>query len=60
MGDWDHWAERSKQSHRYGPAVFGVVPLSGKQAVKWETALLFGETYTRPAKMLTARVQLEF
>lgn len=39
MGEWDDWAPRSEQSHRFGPAIFGTLPFAG-QGFKYKAAYL--------------------
>src|SRR6185295_16157387 len=44
MGKWNHWEARDDQNHRIGPAIFGKVKLDGREAIRYNAALLFGET----------------
>jgi hypothetical protein len=59
LGDWDHWAPRSQQSHRAGPVISGVMPM-GQQALKYEASFLFGSIIAEQAKTLSMRVQYVF
>jgi len=58
MGEWDNWNRANSQIHRIGPAVFGKVKLGHKQALKYNTALLFGSSEAAPNH--TFRMQLEY
>jgi hypothetical protein len=40
MGEWDDWAPRSEQSHRFGPAVFGEFSLGTSQKFEYDAAYL--------------------
>ena len=59
LGDWDHWAPRSQQSHRAGPVIAGVMPL-GQQALKYEASFLSGSIIAEHAKTFSMRVQYVF
>jgi hypothetical protein len=59
LGDWDHWAPRSRQSHRAGPVISGVMPM-GQQALKYEASFLFGSIIEEQAKTFSMRVQYVF
>ncbi len=48
MGEWDHWEDSDKQSHKMGPAVFGKVGLGDKRAIKYNAALLYGVSDAAP------------
>jgi len=59
LGKWNEWAPHDEQEHRIGPAVFGKVKLGeGRQAIKWNAAVLFGATRATP--QTTFRVQAEY
>lgn len=58
MGKWDQWDSASKQNHRIGPAAFGKFSLGNKQAIKYNTAWLFGASDAAPND--TFRIQLEY
>jgi hypothetical protein len=60
LGQWDHWAPRDRQSHRAGPAIFGSVPIGGKQALIYQAAILKGQIYGSNGTMFSARVQYAF
>jgi hypothetical protein len=40
VGEWDDWAPRREQSHRFGPAVFGRISLGGTQEIEYNAAYL--------------------
>jgi hypothetical protein len=40
MGEWDNWAPRAAQSHRFGPALFGKILLGGSQEIEYKTSYL--------------------
>ncbi len=58
MGKWNRWEPSEEQSHRIGPAIFGKVKLGGREAIRYNAALLFGETNAAPRH--TFRVQAEY
>jgi len=58
MGKWNRWEPAGEQSHRIGPAIFGKVKLRGREAIRYNAALLFGETNAAPRH--TFRVQAEY
>ena len=58
LGTWNHWDHAADQTHRFGPAVFGKLPLGGRQAVRYNAAWLHGTTAAAPNN--TIRVQLEY
>ena len=51
---------RDQQSHRAGPALFGVLPLGGDTALLCQAAILFGSTYAQHGDMFSFRAQLAF
>lgn len=58
MGQWDNWAPRSEQSHRFGPAIFGKLPLGQSKAIRYNAAFLFDTNST--ARNNTFRTQIEY
>lgn len=61
MGKWNHWEPRDEQQHRIGPAVFGKVKLGeGRQAFKYNAAVLFGETRATPKTTFRLQAEYEF
>ncbi len=60
MGKWNKWEPSNEQNHRIGPAVFGKVKLAGREAIKYNAALLFGETNAAPRHTLRVQAEYEF
>jgi hypothetical protein len=61
MGKWNHWEPRDEQEHRIGPAVFGKVKLGeGRQALRYNAAVLFGETRATPKTTFRLQAEYEF
>jgi hypothetical protein len=60
LGDWNHWAPRSQQSHRAGPALFGSLDIGGSQMIKYQASYLTGSIYGKHGNMLIARLQYVF
>ena len=60
MGDWTHWAPADEQNHRLGPAVFGKIALGGRQAIRYNAALLMGLGKGAPDHTLRLQVEYEF
>jgi hypothetical protein len=58
LGKWNHWDSRDQQNHRIGPAMFGKIPLGGKDAIRYDAAWLVGASKAAPDS--TIRVQLEY
>ncbi len=62
LGKLDDMAPSAQQGHRYGPAVFGKIPLDGKQYIKYNAAYLIGKTRIDSDSYVgnTFRMQLEY
>ncbi|MEO5659027.1 MAG: hypothetical protein ABIQ90_04410 [Polaromonas sp.] len=60
FGRWDKWAPSSEQEHKFGPAIFGKIKLAGKQAIKYNAALLFGTNDASPKTTLRLQTEYEF
>lgn len=60
VGKWNDWEERSAQTHKAGPAVFGKLPLGGRHALKYDAALLFGLNRNTADQTLRATLEYEF
>ena len=58
VGKWNNWDNSDQQSHRAGPAVFGKLPLGGKQAIKYNAAWLVATSKAAPDN--TFRMQMEY
>ncbi|PHV06887.1 hypothetical protein CSQ96_12930 [Janthinobacterium sp. BJB412] len=59
VGKWNDWLPAERQSHRYGPAVFGGRDVGGRE-LRYEAAYLVGKNSARTAKSFTMRVQYIF
>lgn len=42
VGEWNDWEKSSEQSHKAGPMIAGKLPLGDHDAIKYDTAILFG------------------
>ena len=62
LGKIDSIAPSSQQGHRFGPAVFGKIPLDGRQYLKYNAAYLMGKTRIDGDSYVgnTFRMQLEY
>lgn len=60
MGKWNHWATDDARFHRAGPAVFGKLPLAGRQAIKYNAAWLLGTSKAAPDHTFRMQVEYEF
>jgi hypothetical protein len=60
MGEWNHWLPRTEQSHRWGPAVYGKLPIEGRRAIRYNAALLFGLTNGSPDRNFRMQLEYEF
>ena len=60
MGKWNHWEPASEQSHRIGPALFGKVKLAGREAIKYNAALLLPATHATPKTGFRLQAEYEF
>jgi hypothetical protein len=56
---WDQWASGTQREFKIGPALFGKIRTAGKQAIKWNAALLSG-TSDLTAKTLRFQTEYEF
>jgi len=60
LGPWGHWSPLQQQTHRFGPAVFGRVPLGGRLVLNYNAAWLFGLVSGAPSDTVRAQVEIEF
>lgn len=60
LGPWRSWSASSAQTHLLGPAVFGQLPLGGRQKLVYNLGLLFGTTNASADRVLRAQVEYEF
>ncbi|MGZ3158299.1 MAG: hypothetical protein ACXU7H_04375 [Burkholderiaceae bacterium] len=60
VGDWDKWAKRDQQSHRYGPAIFGKISVGDRKAIKYNMAYLIDASSVTRSNTFRAQVEYEF
>jgi hypothetical protein len=60
LGEWNHWDGLRDQTHRAGPAIFGKLPLGGRNVINYNAAVLFGLVRGAPDTTLRAQVEYEF
>ncbi|MEO8837415.1 MAG: hypothetical protein ABI351_01740 [Herbaspirillum sp.] len=60
LGQWNRFASRSQQSHRFGPAIFGKFLLGGRNAIKYNAAYLIDMGDATHSNTLRAQVEYEF
>ncbi len=60
LGKWNHWEPREQQNHRIGPAIFGKIPLGGKEAMRYDAAWLVGASKAAPDSTLRFQFEYEF
>ena len=60
VGPWNSWLPAREQAHVLGPALFGKAPLGGRQAIKYNAALLFKGSSAAPQRTLRAQLEYEF
>ena len=60
VGKWNDWDTSKEQNHRMGPAVFGKIPVVGKQAIRYNAALLFGTSEAAADHTFRMQVEYEF
>jgi len=60
VGKWNDWASAREQEHIAGPAIFGKFNLDGRQAIRYDAAVLFRLSDAAPRQTLRARIEYEF
>jgi hypothetical protein len=60
VGDWDKWAARDQQSHRYGPAIFGKIDVGNRKAIKYNMAYLIDASSVTRSNTFRTQVEYEF
>jgi hypothetical protein len=60
MGTWNDWASAHDQEHIAGPAIFGKFNLGGRQAIRYDAAVLFRLTQAAARQTVRAQVEYEF
>jgi len=58
MGEWNDWESFDAQSHKAGPAVFGMFRVSERTSIRYNAAWLIGWSESAPHN--TARLQIEY
>jgi hypothetical protein len=59
-GKWNNWTSADERLHSFGPAIFGKLPLGGRQALKYNAAWLVGTSRAAPDHTLRLQVEYEF
>jgi len=60
VGECNHRDNSNAQNHRFGPAIFGKLPVGDKQAFKYNAARLVGLNDAAPDNSLRLQVEFEF
>jgi len=60
LGEWDRWAPGGQQSHRAGPAAFGLLRLNDRESFKLHAAWLVGKTFQRRGHMFSMQLSHDF
>ena len=57
---WDRWPSAENRTNRMGPAIFGKLPLGGRQAIRYNAAWLVGTAKAAPDHTFRLQVEYEF
>lgn len=60
IGKWSAWESLDNQGLSIGPALFGKIHLGGREAIKFNTAWVFGTTKGSPDDTFRTQVEYEF
>ena len=60
VGPWDSWDPADEQSHRFGPAIFGKLPVGVHKAIRYNAALLHKASSGAPDNTFRMQVEYEF
>jgi hypothetical protein len=60
VGAWDDWDPSAQQSHRFGPAVFGKIPVGVHKAIRYNAALLLKASSGAPNNTFRMQIEYEF
>jgi hypothetical protein len=60
VGKWNDWDSVKAQEHIAGPAIFGKLDLGGRQAIKYDAAVLFKLSDAASRQTLRAQIEYEF
>jgi hypothetical protein len=60
LGPWRKWSAGAEQTHVFGPAIFGKIPVGNRQKISYNVGLLFGLNSASPDRTLRAQLEYEF
>lgn len=60
VGPWNDWEPADRQSHRFGPAIFGKLPVGVHKAVRYNAALLLKASSGAPNTTFRMQIEYEF
>lgn len=60
FGKWNHFAPRSEQSHIFGPAIFGKIPLGGRHSIVYNAAYLASVGSAPHSNTFRTQIEYEF
>lgn len=60
IGPWNDWDPADRQSRRFGPAVFGKLPIGVHKAIRYNAALLLKASSGAPNSTFRMQVEYEF
>ncbi len=60
VGTWNRWSQQVNQVHQMGPAIFGKFSLGNRQAIRYNAALLFGNSTVSPNHTFRMQVEYEY
>jgi hypothetical protein len=60
MGQWRHWVPADERIHTAGPAIFGKLLVGDHQAIRYNAALLLGNSSAAPDRTLRLQIEYEF
>jgi hypothetical protein len=60
VGAWDDWDPSDQQSHRFGPAVFGKIPVGVHKAIRYNAGLLLKASSGAPNNTFRMQIEYEF
>jgi hypothetical protein len=60
VGEWDDWAPRGEQSHRFGPAIFGEFSLGSKRKFEYDAAYLTDPSSSTRSHGVRLRVKYQY
>lgn len=60
LGKWNDWSQQNKQANNIGPAFFGKLKLTARQAIKYNAAWLIGTNNNAPNHTFRAQLEYEY